>query len=120
MPDLWELETLGSTTNRPDADPDADGMSNVEEYLADTQPTNGASRFRISQLQHAAGFVVGADGRSNRMYHLWRNTNAAVALASWEEVDSSALLGSHATITLADTNAANPAHAWYRMQVEAP
>jgi alpha-galactosidase len=46
----WQIRYFGSTGN-PDAaasvDPDGDGMSNFQEYLAGTDPTNCTSAFRI-------------------------------------------------------------------------
>jgi len=38
MPDAWELDKLLSTAPGPAGDPDADGLSNLEEYIAGTDP----------------------------------------------------------------------------------
>jgi len=38
MPDAWELAWLLSTTPTPDGDPDSDGLVNLEEYIAGTDP----------------------------------------------------------------------------------
>ncbi len=49
IPDWWRAQFFGgtgSTTNSQSCaacDPDGDGMSNLQEYLADTNPTNSAS-----------------------------------------------------------------------------
>lgn len=50
--DWWRALYFGSgtTTNAQSAafaDPDGDGLSNLQEYLANTNPTNSASAFRI-------------------------------------------------------------------------
>ena len=48
--DSWEQQNFG-TTNIPggaDGDPDQDGATNLEEFLAGTHPTNPASRLIIS------------------------------------------------------------------------
>jgi hypothetical protein len=52
----------------PDADPDGDGLTNYQEYLAGTSPTAATSALRISGLQRAdqGGYTVrwqSADGR---------------------------------------------------------
>ncbi len=53
MPDDWEtangLNPFNSTDR--DLDPDGDGQSNIEEYLAGTHPRNGASAVRVTAVQ---------------------------------------------------------------------
>jgi PKD repeat protein len=49
----WQIQYFGSTTNPAAAantDPDGDGLSNLQEFLAGTDPTNGASGFRIVSI----------------------------------------------------------------------
>ena len=52
IPNGWKqqfgLDPLDPTV--ANADPDGDGMSNLQEYLAGTDPTNSASSFRITSL----------------------------------------------------------------------
>ncbi len=43
LPVAWELAYFGVTGVNPDADPDRDGVSNYEEYLDGTDPTNPKS-----------------------------------------------------------------------------
>jgi uncharacterized repeat protein (TIGR03806 family) len=53
----WQTYYFRSTTSpesQPGADPDRDGQSNAEEYLANTDPTNASSRFN-SLLGSTAG-----------------------------------------------------------------
>ena len=42
IPDLWETQMfgIGSLNQSADGDPDGDGLSNLQEYLAGTDPTN--------------------------------------------------------------------------------
>ena len=48
LPDWWELKYFGVLTGTdPNADPDHNGVSNMNEYLAGTNPTNAASYFHI-------------------------------------------------------------------------
>ena len=53
IPDWWRTQFFGgtgATTNSQSCaacDPDSDGMSNAQEYLADTNPTNNASRLAL-------------------------------------------------------------------------
>lgn len=45
LPDSWEKLYFGNLTSGLNNDPDGDGQSNGVEYLAGTNPKNGASRF---------------------------------------------------------------------------
>jgi hypothetical protein len=47
LPDAWEIQYFGHTGVDLDGDADGDGMSNYQEYLAGTNPTNAASLFRL-------------------------------------------------------------------------
>ena len=44
LPDAWEIRYFGALTETAASDPDGDGFQNWEEYGADTDPTNRASR----------------------------------------------------------------------------
>jgi hypothetical protein len=48
--DDWEVQYFGYIGVNPNADADGDGMSNYQEYLAGTNPTNGASNLRVTSL----------------------------------------------------------------------
>jgi len=52
IPDWWEQQYFGSITNcAPGADPDGDGMPNLPEYLADTNPTQGKREVRSQKSE---------------------------------------------------------------------
>src|SRR5207247_3530882 len=55
LPDAWERTYFGTLGVNPDADPDGDGLSNKEEYLAGTNPTNSSDNLRITAATAAAG-----------------------------------------------------------------
>ena len=49
----WQIQYFGSTTNPAAAasvDADGDGQNNLAEFLAGTDPTNGASALRITSI----------------------------------------------------------------------
>jgi PKD repeat protein/lysophospholipase L1-like esterase len=58
----WQIQYFGTPTNpaaAADADPDGDGQSNMAEFLAGTDPTNGASVFRITSItRQGQGFRI--------------------------------------------------------------
>lgn len=86
MPDGWELNYFGST-NHPDgtatADWDADGLSNLGEYIAGTNPTNPASVWTVTDLSApgAADIAFRWSSVSGRYYSVYSRTN--LASASW-------------------------------------
>jgi hypothetical protein len=79
MPDEWEIVN-GMTVGMDDAgeDSDGDGISNVQEYIAGTSPTNAVSALRIEafDLQEGeADFVLRFLAVSNRTYQVeWRES----------------------------------------------
>lgn len=76
--DGWELRHFGTTTQTTgSADSDLDGMNNVSEYIADTDPTNSASVFPPLLMEPLlSGFVLSIDPSSTeRLYHVVCRTN---------------------------------------------
>jgi hypothetical protein len=61
LPDAWQIKWFGSVTvpgSGPNNDPDGDGLSNLQEYLAGTDPTSTTSALRITAVER-----IGADIR---------------------------------------------------------
>src|SRR5579859_7566999 len=53
MPDWWQLYYFGNLTQNPTGDFDGDGVSNLQEFLDGTNPTNSASAlFRLTILNN--------------------------------------------------------------------
>ncbi len=51
LSDQWEIDWFGSITNAaPAGDPDGDGFTNLEEFLAGTDPTDPASYLALTAL----------------------------------------------------------------------
>ena len=122
MPDAWEMDQFNTITNTPSADNDGDGVTNSDEYVADTEPLNPTSYFEVTGAWQvgSTNIAVLADGRSNRHYHLWRSTNDLVSSPQWELIHSTPLLAFHTNVVLVDSNHNNLGAAWYKLQVELP
>jgi Bacterial TSP3 repeat len=78
LPIAWEKEFFGTTNINANADPDGDGMSNLQEYLAGTNPTDPNSRLRITAI---SGNTVGSTATltwtsvPSRLYYVNERTN---------------------------------------------
>ena len=57
LPDAWEIEKAGDlvTLDVLDADSDDDGVPDADEYVADTDPLNPASRLEITAFERSGG-----------------------------------------------------------------
>jgi subtilisin family serine protease len=78
LPDWWELEYFGHLTGTdPNADPDQDGMGNLAEWLAGTNPTNAASSLRLTLLSatNSGNVVLNWPSVAGKTYWLESATN---------------------------------------------
>ncbi|HUA37842.1 MAG TPA: S8 family serine peptidase [Candidatus Sulfopaludibacter sp.] len=84
LPDWWELQYFGHLTGtNPNADPDHDGMNNLEEWIAGTNPTNAASVLRANVVSNSAsGVVVSWSSVAGKTYWLARSTNLATGFST--------------------------------------
>jgi hypothetical protein len=58
LPIAWLLQNFGTTNVNAAADPDGDGQSNLQEYLAGTDPNNAASVFKITSIVRSPGLTA--------------------------------------------------------------
>jgi subtilisin family serine protease len=118
LPDWWELEYFGHLTGTdPNADPDHDGMSNLAEWLAGTNPTNSASNLRLtlSSATNATAVVLGWSSVAGKTYWLERSTNL---LMGFDSTVATNITATAPTNTQTDT-AILPGNArFYRVGVE--
>jgi hypothetical protein len=83
LPDSWERTHFGGTAvsaGSPGQDQDHDGFDDWAEYVAGTQPTNGASRLEISGVGHLAessNLIIHWQSVAGRSYSVLRGTNLA-------------------------------------------
>ena len=118
LPDWWELQYFNHLTGTdPNADADHDGMSNLAEWLAGTNPTNAASCLRLTLLLPANtnGVVLRWPSVAGKVYRLERATNL---LTGFNTIVRTNIAATAPTNTETDT-AILPSNArFYRVGVE--
>src|SRR5207253_263329 len=79
LPDWWEQNYFGHLTGTdPNADADHDGLSNLSEWLAGTNPTNAASVLRLTVAKTNNGVVLRWPSVAGKTYRLERATDLLV------------------------------------------
>ncbi len=74
--DTWEVAYFGSIGAQPNADPDGDGMSNLEEQAAGTHPLDPANVLAISRIRtDASGVRLAFQAVAGKRYRLERTAN---------------------------------------------
>ena len=118
LPDWWEQEYFGQQTGTdPNADPDHDGMSNLAEWLAGTNPTNAASSLRLTVLPVSNPNSVSLAWASvaGKTYRLERSTNL---LTGFDSVVSTNIAATAPTNVVTDTAIIPGDTHFYRVGVE--
>jgi hypothetical protein len=119
IPDVWEeqhggVDDFQGGTN----DYDGDGMSDLDEYIADTNPTNDTSNFVIDDLVLTNNCSISFGASTSRVYSLLYCDN--LVSGEWAYVSGQTnqygVFGQNLTLT--DTNAG--AHCAYRVEVQVP
>ena len=76
LPDAWERLYFGGTGVDPFADPDRDGMNNLAEYKAGTNPNDFQSQFRFVKItSRTNGVMVEWSSVTNRIYSVLRSSD---------------------------------------------
>lgn len=119
LPDSWELaHDLNPLSSAGDdganGDPDLDRFTNLNEYLAGTEPRNPASLLRIVQTS-PTGRMITWSSVLGRSYRVWATTNPTVPFAPLSEIIDAV----HPTSSYTDTNTAIPSR-FYRVQLIVP
>ena len=101
MPDDWEAL---HGVDDPNADADGDGMTNLQEYLAGTNPQQAGSRLALSGLVYPPGagqpLVIQFDGVAGRSYAVrWRES---LASGQWQVLTNIGPLSSDGPVVVND------------------
>jgi hypothetical protein len=110
LPDAWERLHFGDLSPGAEDDPDGEGMNNLQEYLADTDPLNADENLRIT------AFDTPPDGREpkvtwtskpTRRYYLEKALNLDLPVPVWEDSGLGLIVpdGESTTRSFGDTSA---------------
>jgi glucose/arabinose dehydrogenase len=116
LPDDWEQQYFGSVTGAaPGDDPDGDGFSNLEEFLAGTDPTNPASALRINAvIPTGSDFVINYNAVANKKYEL--QFTADLLSSNWTGIATNTVLA-NGTAQFTDTGATSSSNRFYRVRL---
>jgi hypothetical protein len=112
--DHWEIRYGGDLDSN--ADPDHDRLNNLQEYYADTIPTNAASKLVASILiSNASERTIASSSSTGRVYFLQYRTN--LMTGSWSNLRTN-VPGVGGVLSMLDTN--NRAEGFYRIGAGRP
>ena len=117
IPDEVELANGFNPNNAADAalDTDGDGVNNLKEYLADTNPRNPGSVFRISAISRSGNNVlISFTSSATKRYRVERTSD--VTSGPWTTVTDN-VQGTGAMIQVTDANAITAGRSFYRAVV---
>jgi hypothetical protein len=116
IPNDWEIAYFGSDTGaRAADDSDHNGSSNLEEYIAGTNPLDASDRFRMTMAADESGMLrLETAGKTGRRYKLQRSTD----LSSWTDVSETAPLAEDRKVDFLEAWKAGPS--FYRIGVSMP
>ena len=124
LPDWWEQLHFGALTGTdPSGDADHDGLTNLQEFLAGTNPANAQDRLRISSLARLSsngGFLVTWSAVEGKTYQV---QYAAAPGGPWQtDLASSQITAASGQTSLSytDTTASAALVRYYRIALVTP
>ena len=116
MADWWEANYgLNVLTNDAALDPDGDGLSNLQESVARTNPLDAASALRLQIAKVAGSVVLSFEAQPQVSYVI--QTNTSFSSGFWQAWQQAAAAPTNRTIIL--TNASSGETLFYRLRAPA-
>jgi len=124
LPDTWEVAggldpTRASGDDGPDGDPDGDGLGNIDEFIADTHPSDPESALEIVRLKfEAGGLRLTWRGGQLATQYLQLRAGLDATGTSWQVIHTN-LPPTPITNTIVDAGATNQS-LYYRLRAVKP
>jgi hypothetical protein len=118
LADSWELQYFGNLNQNGAGDLDGDGVSNLREYRAGTNPADANSRFELVEIARVpGGTAIQWTSQPGRRYRVRRSDSLLTPAAGY------AVVGSNLSATppmnlFVDTGAADRAQSFYVIEIE--
>ena len=115
MWDSWELIHFGTLASNATGNADGDAFNNLQEFIADTSPTNAAAHFRMASLTNGLPHHPGWISSAGRWYDVEYSTN--LFAPAWLNLASN-VVGSGGLVSVAD--GADETNRYYRARAKLP
>jgi hypothetical protein len=117
LPDSWELQyfsAINDPQSAPNADPDGDGFTNLQEYLAGTNPTNATSYLKIDSATVGSGSAaIHFNAVAGKTYTVLYRTN--LVTGTWLKLADVSAQGSTGPVTVNDPAFSGAGSRYYRL-----
>jgi len=115
MWDVWEQANFGTLSSNGSGNADGDAYNNYEEFIADTQPTAGASYFEMAALTNTVPHYPSWFASAARWYDVEFTTN--LIAPTWINIGTN-LVGTSGIMSLSDGE--DRTQRIYRVKVKLP
>lgn len=77
LPDQWKMQNFKTLAMSASGDEDGDGKSNLEEFIAGTDPNDPNSRFKVTSVtpDGGGGTTIRWDSVNGRIYTVYKSTD---------------------------------------------
>ncbi len=103
LPDTWEMAWFGTLARNGAGDFDADGMTDLQEFLAGTNPKDATDYFHILSVSKTTnGLKILFHAAGNRTYSVLYSTGSPAG--PWHKLADAPVSSNPASVEITDTN----------------
>jgi len=117
LPDSWQLQYFSSVNDpqaSPGADPDGDGFTNLQEYIAGTSPVDGTSYLKIDSATTSGSIAtIHFNAVASKTYTVLYRTN--LTLGAWQKLADVPAQGSTGPVSVNDPAFGGSKSRFYRL-----